>query len=315
MVQHFVFDIFHFDGKFFETLKNLFLRPGSISKEFVEGKRTKYLDPIRMYLFTSGLFFIIFFAAQNSAFKINDSYLNKSKRLDIASEIKNEVSKRPNDSFLISTFNKLLDTSYLVELDTLPVKKITDSSIRYKGRYFRPRFIVNENNKSSVKFKGQSWISRKLNSHFAHFNEEYSDSPGEWIKQLLENFVHKLPYLLFLSLPFFAGILKLIYVRRKNFYYTDHAVFTFHHYILSFILMMVAFLLMYLKNKTGFHIWDILSYLIMVSWLVYLYLEMKSFYRQGAIKTIVKLFILSFLMILVLIVLFTLFLLFSFLQI
>ncbi|MGV3656323.1 MAG: DUF3667 domain-containing protein [Chitinophagaceae bacterium] len=56
-----MYDIFHFDGKFFDTLKYLFFWPGGVAKEYVKGRRNRYLDPIRMYLFTSAVFFLIFF--------------------------------------------------------------------------------------------------------------------------------------------------------------------------------------------------------------------------------------------------------------
>lgn len=62
LVTHFVNDVTHFDGKFFSTLKLLLFRPGFLSKEYVKGRRMSYLHPIRMYVFTSALFFIIFFS-------------------------------------------------------------------------------------------------------------------------------------------------------------------------------------------------------------------------------------------------------------
>ena len=64
-ITHFVSDIFHFDGKFFSTLRQLLFRPGKIPREYVEGKRTRYLDPVKMYLFTSAFFFLIFFTVAN----------------------------------------------------------------------------------------------------------------------------------------------------------------------------------------------------------------------------------------------------------
>lgn len=62
LFSHFVNDITHFDGKFFSTLKYLLFRPGFLSAEYVRGRRMSYLHPIRMYVFTSAIFFLIFFA-------------------------------------------------------------------------------------------------------------------------------------------------------------------------------------------------------------------------------------------------------------
>lgn len=62
LVQHFFNDITHFDGKFFDTVKYLIKRPGFLSLEYMRGRRMAYLNPIRMYVFTSAFFFIILFS-------------------------------------------------------------------------------------------------------------------------------------------------------------------------------------------------------------------------------------------------------------
>ena len=56
-ITHFINDIVHFDGKFFSTIKLLLFKPGFLTKEYVQGKRARYLDPVKMYLFTSFVFF------------------------------------------------------------------------------------------------------------------------------------------------------------------------------------------------------------------------------------------------------------------
>jgi hypothetical protein len=62
LIQHFFNDITHFDGKFFATVKYLLRKPGFLSSEYVAGRRATYLNPIRMYVFTSAIFFIILYA-------------------------------------------------------------------------------------------------------------------------------------------------------------------------------------------------------------------------------------------------------------
>jgi hypothetical protein len=62
LVQHFFNDITHFDGSFFSTVKYLLRKPGFLSSEYMIGRRASYLNPIRMYVFTSAIFFIILFS-------------------------------------------------------------------------------------------------------------------------------------------------------------------------------------------------------------------------------------------------------------
>ena len=62
LIAHFFKDITHFDGKFFGTVKYLFKKPGFLSREYMIGRRASYVNPIRMYIFTSAFFFLIFFS-------------------------------------------------------------------------------------------------------------------------------------------------------------------------------------------------------------------------------------------------------------
>jgi hypothetical protein len=62
LITHFIYDITHFDGKFFDTTRHLLLRPGYLAYEYLRGRRAAYLNPVRMYVFTSAFFFILFFS-------------------------------------------------------------------------------------------------------------------------------------------------------------------------------------------------------------------------------------------------------------
>jgi hypothetical protein len=71
LVQHFFNDITHFDGKFFSTVKYLLRRPGFLSAEYMAGRRASYLNPIRMYVFTSAIFFLILFSLKRPSDMVN----------------------------------------------------------------------------------------------------------------------------------------------------------------------------------------------------------------------------------------------------
>lgn len=49
----------HFDTKILNTLKSMFTKPGEITKEYLEGKRAKYVPPPRYYIFISVIFFLL----------------------------------------------------------------------------------------------------------------------------------------------------------------------------------------------------------------------------------------------------------------
>ncbi|MDN3646575.1 DUF3667 domain-containing protein [Pontixanthobacter aestiaquae] len=54
--------ILHFEGKFWRTMPLLFWRPGRVIREYVEGKRAKYVSPIALFLFTVFVSYALFSA-------------------------------------------------------------------------------------------------------------------------------------------------------------------------------------------------------------------------------------------------------------
>jgi hypothetical protein len=89
LVQHFFNDITHFDGKFFSTVKYLLWKPGFLSKEYVAGRRMSYLNPIRLYVFTSAFFFLIVFALKNPKDMVHHGD-NKPDRGETVADLKQE---------------------------------------------------------------------------------------------------------------------------------------------------------------------------------------------------------------------------------
>lgn len=51
--------VMHFDGRIWRTLPLLILNPGRLTREWVQGRRTRYVSPLAMFLFT---LFVMFFA-------------------------------------------------------------------------------------------------------------------------------------------------------------------------------------------------------------------------------------------------------------
>jgi hypothetical protein len=54
----------HFEGKLWRTLPLLFLKPGRLTREYIEGRRASYVSPIALFLFSV---FVMFAALQISS--------------------------------------------------------------------------------------------------------------------------------------------------------------------------------------------------------------------------------------------------------
>jgi hypothetical protein len=58
LMHEFIHSNFHLDGKFFSTLKHIFI-PGKLTEEFFKGHHKRYAHPIQLYLVLGGLFLLI----------------------------------------------------------------------------------------------------------------------------------------------------------------------------------------------------------------------------------------------------------------
>jgi hypothetical protein len=59
-------DLTHADSRLWRTLLALLLKPGFLTREFIEGRRTSYLPPLRLYLVLSVLFFLLAASSRSS---------------------------------------------------------------------------------------------------------------------------------------------------------------------------------------------------------------------------------------------------------
>jgi hypothetical protein len=57
--HHLVHEILHFDGRILQSIKLLFLRPGRLSLDFLEGRRARHVHPVRLFLVFSAIFLLV----------------------------------------------------------------------------------------------------------------------------------------------------------------------------------------------------------------------------------------------------------------
>lgn len=331
LATHFIHDLTHFDGKFFSTLKYLLFKPAFLSKEYLKGRRTSYLHPIRMYVFTSFIFFLIFFNFYQKVELQNE----KEEKLQVDSVIKQLKSKKALYDSVISH----LDTTELeisLEKAKLRADKLNkeiallqkDSTKKDSIYLLNSNFTIlggkkDEDNPvaSSDKqydsiqttlpiAKRDGFLMRRINHQQIHLYNKYKNNGVAILKGIGERFLHMFPQMLFVSLPFFALILQLLYVRRKQLYYVNHVVFTIHLYCGTFILILASLLLgsIFELLHVNMAIYGSVAYLLM---LFYWYKSFRNFYSQSRGKTFLKFIVLFFLTLMMMSFIFLLFFIFS----
>lgn len=86
-----------------------------------------------------------------------------------------------------------------------------------------------------------------------------------------------------LMMPFLAIILKLLYIRR-DYYYVEHLIFSFHAHSFAFILF--AIICIFMKTVYLHPLIVVFGFFVLF---IYLYKSLRKVYKQGGLKTISKL--------------------------
>lgn len=304
LITHFFNDITHFDGKFFSTLRYLVFKPGFISSEYIKGRRASYLNPIRMYVFTSAMFFLIFF----SIFNVDESISVNTKF--------NEKNIEQMDSASFATFTSSINNGKPMTHEAF--KKHTEAEWSSSGIHFTDSKYSSRLEYDSLLALGvkkHNWFQRTLIYREIELNEKYKKDQGKMLSLFVSILVHSFPQMLFISLPLFALMLQLLYIRRKQYYYTNHLIFSVHLYIFIFIVLLTIIGLTQVKNYLHSSWINWIIGFLYGSLFYYEYRSMRNFYQQGRGKTIVKFFLLNLVHYIIIIVLLLIFIFFSFLKI
>ncbi len=141
LVTHFFNDITHFDGKFFSSLGLLIAKPGFLSAEYKMGRRMSYLNPVRMYIFTSFIFFFVFFstvALDESMFvgSYKSTPLTSIARLDSAKFKKSSEAISNMDSMQFLSFSLAINNGK--NISRKDFYHYTDSVRKIPSAYYEP---------------------------------------------------------------------------------------------------------------------------------------------------------------------------------
>ena len=274
LLVHFVEDIFHYDGKLFSTIKILFTKPGFLSSEYLNGKRTTYLHPIRFYLFTSAFFFICLFYVFHPLEKYLENPATKKEASVPVISLKNELIKGQKGN--PKTFQ-----DYLLVQSKMPAAK------------------------------RDSELEQKLVKQAYSIGEEYTNSE-DLLKALVDTMLHKMSTLLFIALPLLAFILQLVFVRRKGFYYMHHGIFVLHLTTSLFLVLFVTDLLGLTALALHTNWISSISSWLVYAWFVYYFVSFKCFYKLTNGKAVLYFLATAFLQNLLMLVIFLGLLIFSF---
>lgn len=301
LFTHFVEDFTHYDGQFWGTLKNLALKPGKLTSIYLEGKRQKFVPPVKLYIFVSFITFFMFalFPLFNLNFKTKEDPKNPDKE-SLLSQLKTTDAQKIIDSIKAG---KNLSTQ-----DSLTLKKMSalvpDSS---KIQDFENAFEMSGKIDESSDFKGYlnkrsydsalaknpsifNFIDKPIAHKFFELKEK-GISKGEILKNLAETSFHNLPKALFIYLPLFAFFLW-IFHNKKKWWYFDHGIFTLHYFSFLLLNILVTSLIIKLSNTINIVVINMILYLIIAALTIYSLLyffiaHRRTYHTHGVVSMLI----------------------------
>ena len=336
LIREFLDNYFGIDSKLAHSVAPFLFKPGTLTNRFQEGRIKHFIHPIRLYLVMSLLYFFIIshLLSKYTLRTIEESsnyddglvtlkQLNRNSDLKLladstkfellADSLKNKFSNTRSYTALFDSLSTLYDEDFLEDLQVdisnveIPVPE-EETRLEKLNRLARDRRrVTNEAFADSINMDASNtFLSEKNYKHTV-----------EQVRKILEddkgfkNFVlGNLPLMMFILIPLFAGVLKLIYVRRKHLY-IKHIVHSLHVHSFAFLFYGIS---LYIMNKLiGSETWsEIVGFISFVLVSAYVYISFLKVYKQGWFKTLVKFNMVGFVYLLLITTFFTLELVISF---
>ena len=285
-------EFLNWDSKFFTTIALLIFKPWRLTNAFLAGKRVRYVNPLRLYLLAS----ILFFFAVNYAtkgLKFEPGKLEPKDRAELEAELKNE-DLPPAAREKLAALLRESSPSPASEPSTNTPSPVPSGSPNaspsspapendtHKKQYGkigeRPFAVFDADAKTSTPF--ERWIEARAKEKMG----EHGTKMGLFISTLLSN----LPYMMLCCIPLFAFVLKVLYIRRGIFY-IDHLIYALHIHTFAYTgIMLIVLATIGLNRVAPGPIAGWIIALLWITFVVQIFLSIRRVYRQGWFISIFK---------------------------
>ena len=277
------------------TLRALFLHPGLLTTEYSAGRIVRYIAPFRLYLIASILFFLVLATRTNYDAMVTDIDRETSVFTKADSALAHRAAAARADSAAAAlaadtsapTAANVPDT---VVADTAAADTTAADTTVSDSAAGRDALGVEASDDGiNVNFGiadtiNAKWWFRPIAARLVRQEARLNSLPAKQVFTLLMSGIERnAPTAVFVMLPLFALILKLLYLFRKR-YYVEHFVFSLHVHAFGFLLFTLALLV-----DNGWFTGPALVWL-----LFYILFAMRRVYAQSWIMTFVKFGFLGF---------------------
>jgi len=310
-------DLIQVDNKLFRSLKPFLFYPGGLTNSYINGRRVHYINPVRLYLACSVLyFFVVTFEIKKNT-GIEDQVKSNKELLS-----ENVDTDKLSNTFKIDSTRKVILEQELVgalsKEDSARVyerlEQIENASANFQettteeknDSSSKQRNNVNLNIFDEFELSQINAIAEVVNYDEAKVLDSLGKENTYWNKlivrqsirlanssprEIVNSVLERIPILMFVLLPIFAFYLSILYFRSKRFY-VEHFVFTLHIHSFYFFLFTIGLIILDVFNYSDFSIFFVLSLSFFILF-IYSFASFINVYKQNWFKTLLKMTILA----------------------
>jgi hypothetical protein len=289
-------EFLNWDSKFVRTIGLLLVRPWKLTNEFLAGHRVRFVNPLRLYLLASILFF---FAVNYRAKSIHlqPGKLTSENRAEIAAVLDKQhltPDQRAKVERALNMANMSPEVAAIMAArrkDTTQEETATPRATATSKETATPLIDFSPAKNPSTPF--EKWIE----THAKEKIGEHGTNLQLFVKTLISN----LPYMMLCCIPLFALVLKLLYVRRKVFY-IDHLIYALHIHSFAYLATILITLATIGLNRVASG--ASAGWIIALLWIAFaaqIFLSIRRVYRQGWFISVFKFFFGGFVYLIVLV--------------
>lgn len=301
--------VFHFEGKIWRTIPELFFHPGRLTRRYIDGERAKFVSPMALYLFTVFLMFVVFSFTSDALLLSAPEGADSSPVSEWKSNIQSQMETIDDK---MEAMQKKLDESNLTAVERAQLEKnIADQQAardvmeamlnadpakmaEFEARQRARNQASGQPSGANVNI-GLPKLKARLNAAI----EQANDNPSLLLYKL-KSAGYKFSWTLIpLSVPF----MWLLFFWRRNVHVYDHAIFV--TYSISFMMLFVIVLSVAATAGLRPAIWGTALGIVPP---LHLYKQLRGAYGLSRFGAVLRLFML-FIMIIFVLVLFGLLLL------
>lgn len=285
-IEDFISSLFNFETVFFRTIPAFLFSPGKLTIEFNEGKRKKYINPIRLYLIASLFyFFVIALVIPNDIVDriISGNFSKEFFAMNTTPEQREEI-RASVDSLEINRklertpgFKNSMDK---VKADSTSLMQIAqESGKKAKETWRNLRLMAIDPEVNDAEFDSAIKITGFKSDLDIRQQRDFIANSSIFISGAIQN----LPLMMFFLLPFFAFFLWLLYLKSGNFY-IEHLIHGLHLHSFAYFIYGMGILWM-AKVGWSFGFAGLICFLLVS---IYAYFSLKKISGQGWFKTFIK---------------------------